>query len=350
MLNPLHLRTLVEVVRTGSFAEAARRLGYTPSAVSQQISGLERAVRLTLFEREPHSVRATVAAELLAERSQEVLASFDALDREVAAMSTGSRGRLRIGSFPTASATLLPLALASVRQRHPAVDVQLDEGEPDELLPLLQDGGLDVALVYRYDLVPRAWPDRLVETELLSEDVLLLLPTDHRLARRPEVGLAELDEATWIASREGSAGSTCLERACATAGFAPYIAFRSNDYDVVAGLVGAGLGVALVPALGHDSSAPGVTAVAVSGLRLQRHVSALHRAATVATPVQQVLTAFRGAAERLTPGQARPGHPSPAPAAIRPSTPVSPPAGAARATASPPGRAPGPGPARPGAW
>lgn len=301
MLNPLHLRTLIEVVRTGSFAEAARRLGYTPSAVSQQISGLERAVRLTLFEREPHSVRATVAAELLAERSQEVLASFDALDHEIEAISSGSLGQLRIGSFPTASATLLPLGLAAFVQRYPSIEVHLDEGEPDELLQVLQDGELDIALVYRYDLVPRTWPHRLVETELLHENLLLLLPADHPLAGRSQVGFAELRDATWIASREGSAGASCLERACATAGFAPTIAFRSNNYDVVEGLVGAGLGIAMVPALGHDRSAPGVTAAEVGGLRLQRHVSALHRVASVATPVQEVLSAFREAAERLEP-------------------------------------------------
>lgn len=301
MLNPLHLRTLIEVVRTGSFAEAARRLGYTPSAVSQQISGLERAVRLTLFEREPHSVRATVAAELLAERSQEVLASFDALDHEIEAISSGSLGQLRIGSFPTASATLLPLGLAAFVQRYPSVEVHLDEGEPDELLQVLQDGELDIALVYRYDLVPRTWPHRLVETELLHENLLLLLPADHPLAGRSQVGFAELRDATWIASREGSAGASCLERACATAGFAPTIAFRSNNYDVVEGLVGAGLGIAMVPALGHDRSAPGVTAAEVGGLRVQRHVSALHRVASVATPVQEVLSAFREAAERLEP-------------------------------------------------
>lgn len=301
MLNPLHLRTLIEVVRTGSFAEAARRLGYTPSAVSQQISGLERAVRLTLFEREPHSVRATVAAELLAERSQEVLASFDALDHEIEAISSGSLGQLRIGSFPTASATLLPLGLAAFVQRYPSIEVHLDEGEPDELLQVLQDGELDIALVYRYDLVPRTWPHRLVETELLHENLLLLLPADHPLAGRSQVGFAELRDATWIASREGSAGASCLERACATAGFAPSIAFRSNNYDVVEGLVGAGLGIAMVPALGHDRSAPGVTAAEVGGLRLQRHVSALHRVASVATPVQEVLSAFREAAERLEP-------------------------------------------------
>jgi DNA-binding transcriptional LysR family regulator len=303
VLNPLHLRTLIEVVRTGSFAEAARRLGYTPSAVSQQISGLERAVRLPLFEREAHSVRATGAAELLAERSQEVLASFDALDHEIEAISSGSLGQLRIGSFPTASAALLPMGLASFVQRYPSVVVQLDEGEPDELLPVLQDGELDVALVYRYDLVPRSWPHRLVETELLHENLLLLLATEHPLAGRGHVRLAELRDATWIASREGAAGATCLERACAMAGFAPRIAFRSNNYQVVEGLVGAGLGVAMVPALGHDSSAPGVVAAQVEGLRLERHVSALHRVASVATPVQGVLTAFREAAECLEPGR-----------------------------------------------
>jgi DNA-binding transcriptional LysR family regulator len=310
VLNPLHLRTLIEVVRTGSFAEAARRLGYTPSAVSQQISGLERAVRLTLFEREPHSVRATVAAELLAERSQEVLASFDALDHEIEAISSGSLGQLRIGSFPTASATLLPLGLAAFVQRYPSVEVHLDEGEPDELLQVLQDGELDIALVYRYDLVPRTWPHRLVETELLHENLLLLLPADHPLAGRSQVGFAELRDATWIASREGSAGASCLERACATAGFAPSIAFRSNNYDVVEGLVGAGLGIAMVPALGHDRSAPGVTAAEVGGLRLQRHVSALHRVASVATPVQEVLSAFREAAEQLEPAWLQTERPS----------------------------------------
>lgn len=313
MLNPLHLRTLIEVVRTGSFAEAARRLGYTPSAVSQQVSGLERAVRLTLFEREAHSVRATAAAELLAERSQEVLASFDALDHEIEAISAGSLGQLRIGSFPTASARLLPLGLAAFVQRYPSVDVHLDEGEPDELLPVLQDGELDVALVYRYDLVPRTWPHRLVETELLHEDLLLLLPAGHPLAQRSEVGLAEVRDATWIASREGSAGSTCLERACAMAGFAPRIAFRSNNYDVVEGLVGTGLGIALVPALGHDSTSPGVVAATVADARLQRHVSALHRVASVATPVQGVLTAFREAAGLMGAGAVPPGHPSPEP-------------------------------------
>jgi DNA-binding transcriptional LysR family regulator len=298
VLNPLHLRTLVEVVRTGSFAEAARRLGYTPSAVSQQISGLERAAALSLFEREAHSVRATPAAELLAERAQEVLASFGALDDEIESISAGTVGRLRLGSFPTASAKVLPQGLAAFVREFPSVEIRLDEGEPDELLPALRSGDLDVALVYRYDLVPRRWPERLVETELLHEDLLLLLPAAHPLAARQRIALADLDAQTWIASREGTAGATCLVRACSAAGFTPGVAFRSNDYDVVAGLVAAGLGIALVPTLGHDESTPGITARRLTAPRLQRHVSALHRAANVSTPVQGALRAIADVAGR----------------------------------------------------
>ncbi|WP_233159545.1 LysR family transcriptional regulator [Pseudonocardia sp. MH-G8] len=306
-LNPLHLRTLVEVVRTGSFAEAARRLGYTPSAVSQQMSGLERAVALALFEREAHSVRATPAAELIAQRSQEVLASFGALDHEIETIAAGGQGRLRLGSFPTASARVLPHGLAAFVERHPAVEIQLDEGEPDELLPLLQGGELDLALVYRYDLVPRRWPERLVETEILHENLLLLLPAGHRLASRQAIGPADLCDETWIASREGTAGATCLIRACAQAGFTPRVAYRSNDYDVVQGLVAAGLGPAMVPALGHDASVPGLHARAVTGMALQRHVSALHRVTGVSTPVQGVLSAFRYAAGLVASEQVRAG-------------------------------------------
>lgn len=292
MLNPLHLRTLVEVVRTGSFAEAARRLGYTPSAVSQQISGLERAAALSLFEREAHSVRATPAAVLLADRAQDVLASFGALDDEIEAIAAGRLGRLRLGSFPTASAKVLPRGLAEVVREFPDVEIRLDEGEPDELLPALQSGDLDLALVYRYDLVPRRWPQRLVETELLHEDLLLLLPAAHPLAGRPRIGLADLDAETWIASREGTAGATCLVRACSAAGFTPRVAFRSNDYDVVAGLVAAGLGIALVPTLGHHEATPGITARTLATPRLKRHVSALHRAGNVSSPVRGALRAI----------------------------------------------------------
>ena len=140
MLNPLHLRTLTAVLQTGSFAVAARRLGYTPSAVSQQIAALERAAGLPLFEREAHGIRPTPAAAWLRGRGQEVLAALGALQDDLRGLADGVTGTVRLGSFPTAGEHLLPAALAALAAGAPSVEVLLDEGEPDELVPRVHDG------------------------------------------------------------------------------------------------------------------------------------------------------------------------------------------------------------------
>lgn len=307
MLNPLHLKTLTVVIETGSFANAGRHLGYTASAVSQQIVALERAAGASLFEREAHSVRPTAGAHFLAERGRDVLTSLETLELDVRAMAKGRTGRVRLGSFPTASARLLPGSLAALALARPEAEVLLDEGEPDELIPALLDGQLDVALVYRYDLVPRPLPDTLVEIRLVDEDLMLLLPAGHpRRSRRP-IALADLADESWVASREGSDGAACLLGLCAAAGFQPRIDLRSNDYGVVQGLVGSGLGIALVPALGHEPSAD-VHATRLTGRRRLRHVSAVHRRANTNPLVPQVLAAVREAARQvgLQSGQVKP--------------------------------------------
>src|SRR6185437_11655028 len=251
MLALTQLQTLRTVLATGSFAAAAAELNYTASAVSQQIAALERATGLVLFERSPHSVRPTEHARLLADRAGELLALWDGLDREVDAIARGELGRLRIGSFPTASARLLPAALAELVAARPAADIEVDEGELDALLPRLLTGELDLALAYRYQAVPAGWPSQLVETVLLRERLYLLVPDDHPLASgSDEARLTGLADSRWVAPLAGSPGALNLERLAARAGFSPRIGFRSNDYSVVHGLVAAGLGVALVPGLG----------------------------------------------------------------------------------------------------
>lgn len=299
MLNPVHLRTLTAVIRTGSFAAAARQLGYTGSAVSQQIASLERAVKVPLFERDPHSIRATPAAKFLAERAHDILAALGALEDDMRGLTEGSMGRLRLGSFPTASERLLPSGLADYRQSYPDVEVELDEGEPDELIGMLQDAELDMAVVYRYDLVPQRWPRSLVATPLFDEELMLLLPARHRLAGSGSVTLGDLADETWVASREGTAGATCLTRICAAAGFAPGVDFRSNDYDVIHGFVRSGIGIALVPALAYVPS-DGVAASTVRGLSVRRHVTALHRSVTVSSAAPAAVQALLAAADALT--------------------------------------------------
>lgn len=291
MLNPVHLRTLVEVVKTGSFAEAARRLGYTSSAVSQQISAFERAVGVPLFEREAHSIRPAGAALLIADRGGELLAALDGFEHEVKAMVQGLRGRLRIGTFPTASARIVPKALARLQAELPGAEIRLDEAEPDDVLPLVLTGELDVALVYAYDLVPRTWPEELTVLPLLDESLLVMVPSGHQAAKN-NVKLEDLKDERWIASRDGTAGATCLTRLCAAAGFAPRIAFRSNDYEVVQSLVAAGVGVALVPALGHKEL-PGVRAMPLRQRPLRRHVHVVHRTANTNPLLRDAVTALQ---------------------------------------------------------
>ncbi|MGW7753937.1 LysR substrate-binding domain-containing protein [Streptomyces violaceusniger] len=290
MLKPQHLLTLRAVVRTGSFVLAARDLGYTASAISQQIAGLEKDTGLVLFEREAHGIRATGAAHRLVDLSVPVLAAMDDLGHQVHELATGATGRLRLGTFPTAGVRLVPAALSALTATHPRAQIQLEEGEPEELVAALNDGDLDVALVYEYGLSPRQWPDSLVVRPLVREDLVLLRAHGSDLSTH----LAGLSGARWITSREGTAGALSLTRLCAAADFEPAVAFRSNNYDVVRELVSTGLGVAVVPGLGHSPSE------AVEATRLAEHaafrrVMALHRRGSSNPLLGTMIGSLRGA-------------------------------------------------------
>ncbi|WP_137120329.1 LysR family transcriptional regulator [Segeticoccus rhizosphaerae] len=309
MLNPVHLTTLVAVVGTGSFADAARQLGYTGSAVSQQIAALERAVKMPLFERSAHSIQPTPAAEFLAARARDSLASLRTLEDDIQGVADGTTGRIRIGSFPTASEHLLPEALAHLLVERPGVEILLDEGETDDLVERLRDGEMDLALVYHYDLVPRRWPRTLQATPLLDEDLVLLLPERHARATDRPVLLEDLREERWVSTRVGTAGATCLLRLCSEHDFDPTVAVRSNDYDVIRGFVRTGLGIALVPALSHISSR-GVDVTHLADVTVRRHVTALHRSPRHNPAVTGALDALEHAADHLVdllPGVSAPG-------------------------------------------
>jgi DNA-binding transcriptional LysR family regulator len=290
LLKPLHLLTLKAVLRSGSFAIAARDLGYTASAISQQISALEKETGLVLFEREAHSIRPTAAAHRLVELSAQVLVAMDELDHYVRELATGVTGRLRLGSFPTAGVRLVPSALSAVVETHPRAEIQLQEGEPEELFAALGSGDLDVALVYEYGLSPRQWPDDVTRHRLLREDLVLLRARDSGLSTQ----LAGLSRARWITSREGTAGARSLIRLCATAGFDAAVAFRSNNYNVVRELVSAGLGVAVVPALGH-APAEDVEATRLTQRSAYRDVIAVHRSENSNPLLSAMLNSLRRA-------------------------------------------------------
>jgi DNA-binding transcriptional LysR family regulator len=296
MINPVHLRTLHAVIETGSFADAARLLGYPSSAVAQHISALERTSGLVLFDREPQRVRPTTAALVLTERAQAALTALEQVEQDAHLLAAGREGRIRLGAFTTASTCIVPPALASFTAHRPRADVHLVEGSPAELLSRVQTGDLDVVLVYTYDAVPREWPAELAVERIFTEELVLMMPISNSLVGQPQIRFHELADRSWIAPTLGSAGAVALDRMCAAHGFEPRIVFRSDNYVVIRALVRAGLGMALVPQLAHLSE-PGIKSASLGRGAGCRHVVALYRDANRNPLLPDALRALAAAAD-----------------------------------------------------
>src|SRR5271169_2024476 len=151
MLNVVRLKVLKEVAYRGSFSAAATALSYTQSAVSQQIAALESETGMALLERHPRGVSLTAAGQTLVGHAENVLADLDAAETALAEIAGLRGGRLRMASFPTAGATLMPLAIATFASRHPGVELTLAEDEPLQIASRLRSGELDLALLFEFD-------------------------------------------------------------------------------------------------------------------------------------------------------------------------------------------------------
>jgi DNA-binding transcriptional LysR family regulator len=243
-LDVRRLRVLREVAAQGSFSAAAEVLAFTQPAVSRQIATLEAEAGTRLVDRTARGVRLTPAGELLVEHTDAILGRLAAAESQLEALAEVDAGRLRLGTFPTASATLTPLAIAAFAREYPGVDLRLFEGRSPEMLPLIAAGELDLAVVPDTDPDPPAD----VEFEFLMDDPFYVaLPREHPLADPGELRMEDLREETWIEGRLCMEG---LQRAANAAGFEPRVAFDSSEWLGKQGLVAAGVGVALIPALG----------------------------------------------------------------------------------------------------
>jgi DNA-binding transcriptional LysR family regulator len=297
-LDLTSLRTLAAVVRTGSFSAAGRELGYTPSAVSQQMAALERNLGLQLFERRPRRVTPTEAAHYLLEQVEHLLELLDHLEVDVQRLAAGRAGRLRIGSFESAGAPIVAQVIARFLTRRRDVEISLDEGEPHELFPRVLDGDLDVALGFRYDLVPTSWPTEVRLIEVLVEDLHVIAHRQHRLASKDTVDFKQLRTERWISNREDTAASECLFTLCASEGFTPNVAFRSNSFGTVRGFVSAGLGVAMIPSLAYRPD-PDIVALNIGRPLPRRQVVAATRQVDSNPLTSAFLTAIRNVTNQL---------------------------------------------------
>ncbi|MFF3731852.1 LysR family transcriptional regulator [Streptomyces sp. NPDC002476] len=250
MIEARHLRVLRAVAATGSFSAAARELGCTQPAVSQQMKALESSAGTTLLIRTGREMRLTQAGEALVRHASGILAGLTAAEEEVAAIAGLRAGRVRLVSFPSGSSTLVPGALAALRAAHPGTRVSLVEAEPPRSVEMLREGDCDIALAFRYSAPGAEWED-LVVRPLLTDRLIGLVPEGHRLSGTGAVTIAELAEESWIAGCPRCRRQ--LVEVCEEAGFTPRIDFATDDYPAVVGLVGAGLGVAVLPELAIES-------------------------------------------------------------------------------------------------
>jgi DNA-binding transcriptional LysR family regulator len=248
MFELRHLRVFREVARLGSLSAAAELLAYTQPAVSQQMAALERRAGMPLLDRTTRGVRLTEAGEALLRHAEAILDEQTLAERELEAIASLHGGRVRMASFPTAGAALVPAAVSLFIARYPDVELSVLEAEPEESVPMLRTGELEIAIVG----APNQ-PDGFGELyegidlhHLLDEPRYALLPPDHRLARRRRVRLEDLGEDVWI---ELGRSPTRHGRVYLAAGRDPRIGFRSDDFNVVQGMVAAGAGVAVVPEL-----------------------------------------------------------------------------------------------------
>ncbi len=273
------LRLLRAIAETGTITAAAAELGYTQPAVSQHVRRLERRLGMPVLERHPRGVRLTEAGAVLARHGAFVAAAVDAAEREVTTLGALQAGRVRLVSFPSASATLVPAALAQLRQQAPGVQVCIIEAERSESLTRLRDGRCDVVVAFEHpepNRAPTDWADALLSDEnrgglyrrhLLTDPTVLALAEDHPYSKRRRLHLRDLADDCWIAGCPQCRGY--VVSACAAAGFTPNIIFGTDDHAATLAFVAAGLGVALLPGLVTLSPAartPGVMVRSVGGV------------------------------------------------------------------------------------
>ena len=251
MLDVRRMRVLREVAIRGSFSAAAESLSFTQSAISQQIAALEREAGTTLVQRSARGVKLTEAGEALVRHTDAIMARLAEAEAELEAIAGLRGGRLRMAAFESAGATLMPLAIAAFRQQHPAVELSMSMSEPEDCVPLLRSGDLDLGIVFE-SAVTQA-DDGIDRVHLIEDPMYLVLPRDHPLANRRRVRLADLAGEAWIGGQPDCECNRLISRACAVAGYEPRIAFETDDYTAMQGFVAAGVGVSLIAELGLTS-------------------------------------------------------------------------------------------------
>lgn len=285
MLDVRRLALLAEVIDSGSMTAAAEHLGYSASAVSQQLRRLEVEAGQPLLHRQARGVRPTEAGAVLAGHARHVLRRLDAAEADLAELAGLRRGTLAIGTFPTIASALMPTVVSRFRRQYPDIRLDVRSARFDELVAMLESGRVGISLLWDY-----AWsrvdPAAFSLTPLLDDPTVLVVAEDHRLARRHTTTLSELAEEDWIVRAHDHPVAEVLERSCRAAGFSPRIAFEANDYQEVQAMVSVGIGVALAPRTAVTTPRPDIRVLGLGREAPSRRVLLAHRQDRLRAPAE----------------------------------------------------------------
>ena len=304
MLDLHRLRLLHELHARGTIAAVADALRFTPSAVSQQLAVLEREAGVALLQRAGRGVRLTDAALVLVGHAEALLERAARAEAELsAAAGTVIAGRGRIACFQSVALRLAVPAMQALAREAPGLRCELVEAEPEQSLPALALGDVDLVLADEWQHQPLSRPAGVARLDLHREPVNLVLPADHPSAQRHRraVPLAELAGESWTTGHHNTPWEQMITRTCRElGGFDPDIRHRTNDAVASLAVIAHGQAVTLLPELVAPETHPGVVVRAIADGSVQRTIFAATRTTDAARPsVQALLAAVRRAAAEL---------------------------------------------------
>jgi DNA-binding transcriptional LysR family regulator len=278
------LRLLYELDRRGTIAATAEAMYLTPSAVSQQLAGLAREIGVPLLERRGRTVVLTGQARVLLAHAEDMRELAERTRAALDAWQDGTVGHVRIGAMATGIAALVAPAIVRLRGDRPGLTVRVSEQEPDEALDLLDSGELEIAVTVDYPGAPSREDARYRRLDLIADVMDAVVPAGHALAGRASIDLTELACEVWVGAAASDACSHIVNGICAAAGFSPDVQYYCREWDAVAALVAAGVGVALIPRSAQPLRPRGLAVLPVAGAPATRLLFALVRAGTELDP------------------------------------------------------------------
>jgi DNA-binding transcriptional LysR family regulator len=270
MIDLGRLRALHAISVYGSVNGAAAALGYTPSAISQQLNKLERETQTTLLERRGRGVVLTDAAQALADTAAEVLKLVEQAEIQLEEQRGKPVGKVALGAFATASRGLLPSVVVELAAQHPALDVTVVEIDPPDAVTAVQRGDIDVAVVHDWQIAPLGMPDDLAREVIGVDFADVLVPAGHRLAGRAHVTAEDLAHERWLCQPPGSICHDWLLATVRTTGHEPVVSYLVPEYQSQVEFLRAGIGVALMPRLGRPPLPDTVVAVPLEPVPTRR--------------------------------------------------------------------------------